>query len=46
MHDLHFQALLADAARAIDDDAPLPPPSAPERVAGRGVGDHHQAHDQ
>ena len=38
MHDLHFQTLLADAARAIDYDAPLPPPSAPERVVGRGVG--------
>ena len=38
MHDLHFQTLLADAARAIDYDTPLPPPSAPERVVGRGVG--------
>ncbi|HZR97246.1 MAG TPA: xanthine dehydrogenase family protein molybdopterin-binding subunit [Chloroflexota bacterium] len=37
MHDVHFHTLLADVARAIGCDAPLPAPSAPERAVGRGV---------
>jgi CO/xanthine dehydrogenase Mo-binding subunit len=37
MRDVHFHTLLADVARAIDADGPLPAPSAPERVVGRGV---------
>jgi CO/xanthine dehydrogenase Mo-binding subunit len=38
MHDVHFRSLLDTAAAAIDYTAPLPPPSAPGRLIGRGVG--------
>lgn len=38
MHDVHFHALLEDAAAAIGYDEPPPAPSTPERVVGRGLG--------
>jgi CO/xanthine dehydrogenase Mo-binding subunit len=37
LEDIHFAELLEDAARAIDYYGPLPAPSAPERVVGRGL---------
>ncbi|HWP28453.1 MAG TPA: xanthine dehydrogenase family protein molybdopterin-binding subunit [Chloroflexota bacterium] len=37
MADVHFAALLEDAARAIGYHEPLPPPSSPEKVVGRGL---------
>jgi CO/xanthine dehydrogenase Mo-binding subunit len=36
--DVHFHELMEDAASAIGYDDPLPTPSAPERVVGRGLG--------
>ncbi|HEY7060455.1 MAG TPA: xanthine dehydrogenase family protein molybdopterin-binding subunit [Chloroflexota bacterium] len=37
LEDIHFTELLEDAARAIDYDQPLPAPSGPEKVVGRGL---------
>src|SRR5579871_4179870 len=37
MEDVHFEELLEDAARAIGYADPLPAPSAPSKVVGRGL---------
>ncbi len=37
LHDIHFAELLEDAARAIAYDQPLPAPSGPEKLVGRGL---------
>ncbi len=37
LEDIHFTELLEDAARAIGYDQPLPPPSSPEKLVGRGL---------
>ena len=37
LEDIHFAELLEDAARAIDYHGPLPAPSVPERLVGRGL---------
>jgi CO/xanthine dehydrogenase Mo-binding subunit len=37
LHDVHFIELMEDAARGIGYDEPLPAPSSPDRVVGRGI---------
>jgi CO/xanthine dehydrogenase Mo-binding subunit len=37
LHDIHFTELMEDAAGAIGYDAPLPAPSGPDKVVGRGI---------
>ena len=37
LEDVHFTELLEDAARGIDYGGPLPTPSGPEKVVGRGL---------
>ncbi|HZT06734.1 MAG TPA: xanthine dehydrogenase family protein molybdopterin-binding subunit [Chloroflexota bacterium] len=37
LEDVHFVELLEDAARAIDYDGPLPEPSGPNKLVGRGL---------
>ncbi|MBM2810949.1 MAG: putative xanthine dehydrogenase subunit [Chloroflexi bacterium] len=37
LSDIHFRQLLDEAAEAVGYDEPLPPPSAPEKMVGRGA---------
>jgi CO/xanthine dehydrogenase Mo-binding subunit len=37
LHDIHFIELMEDAAHAIGYDDPLPAPSGPDKVVGRGI---------
>jgi CO/xanthine dehydrogenase Mo-binding subunit len=37
LHDVHFQELIEDAAKGVGYDEPLPAPSGPFKVVGRGA---------